>query len=101
MFPINYLEGVQHEFSKLVNEWLTYKTSADYEALLNIYSAEAPRQFDEYIELLRIGIKEKITLPAVSMADVVGQFDSLLNKPLGEQPLLNPASVLIQRSTVC
>jgi uncharacterized protein (DUF885 family) len=90
LFAINYLEGIQHELSKLVNEWLTYKTSEDYEALLNIYNVEAPRQIDELIELMRLGIREKIVLPSVSVADVVGQFDSLLNKPLSEQPLLDP-----------
>uniref|UniRef100_T1JHK2 Uncharacterized protein n=1 Tax=Strigamia maritima TaxID=126957 RepID=T1JHK2_STRMM len=75
LFPINYLEGVQHDFERLVG-WMKFDTANDYNKLLSRYAALST-QVDEIISLLEEGIQLGMTNHYVSMEGVVQQFDKL------------------------
>ena len=70
-FPINYMEGVHIDFQRL-SEWTSPKTNKDYEDLIARY-----KKFSIYakqiIDIMKIGIKEKLTNHLISMKGVVDQ----------------------------
>jgi len=70
-FPINYMEGVHIDFQRLP-EWATPGCLKDYEDLLARYRA-FPAYAQQIIDMMRIGIKKKMTNHAVSMKGVAEQ----------------------------
>uniref|UniRef100_T1JLB6 DUF885 domain-containing protein n=1 Tax=Strigamia maritima TaxID=126957 RepID=T1JLB6_STRMM len=87
LFPINYLEGVQHDFERLVG-WMKFDTVNDYNKLLSRYAALST-QVDEIISLLEEGIQLGMTNHYVSMEGVVQQFDKL-QIPAADSGIFSP-----------
>ena len=76
--PINFLEGVQTEYPKLVSKKKYTKLNSlqNYEDLLT-RMGKIPKMLDEMTELLRLGIQEGVTYAKESLVGVVTQFNSL------------------------
>jgi len=70
-FPLNYMEGVHIDFQRLP-EWATPVTVKDYEDLLARYRA-FPAYAQQIVEMMREGIRNKLTNHAVSMKGVAEQ----------------------------
>jgi len=87
-FPINYMEGVQVDFEKLI-EWGSFDTKQDYLDLINRFKA-----FDNLADQIITVMKGAQTLGqvnhAVSMAGTVDQCDTHVNKPSRETVFYEP-----------
>ena len=77
-FPINYMEGVQVDFEKLI-DWTSFDSKQDYLDIINRFEA-----FDDLAEQIirtaRVAITQGQTNHAVSMAGTVKQCDDIVNK---------------------
>ena len=76
-FPINQLEGPQVDFPRLV-KWAKKDNIDDYNKLfqrLRLF----PRQIDETITLLKVGIEEKRTMHTISIDKVPDQLRDVAN----------------------
>jgi len=70
-FPLNYMEGVHIDFQR-IPEWATPSSVKDYEDLLTRYKA-FPAYAQQIVDMMRMGIKNKLTNHAVSMKGVAEQ----------------------------
>ena len=71
-FPVNNIEGVQVDFSRLA-DWMGLKTTADHEHLLKRYQ-KFPALVDQICDMLRLAVKEGKTNHQCSMHAVLDQF---------------------------
>jgi len=87
LLVLNNLEGPQLDFDRLIS-WMPANTSEDYNKILQRMS-ELPTQIDQMIELMKLGVENKITYHENSMNRVEGQI-GLLVLAEGQPPEEHP-----------
>jgi len=70
-FPLNYMEGVHIDFQR-IPEWASPSSVSDYEDIIARFKA-FPGYIQQIIDMMRKGIKNKLTNHAVSMKGVADQ----------------------------
>lgn len=87
LHPINCMEGPQIDFENLIS-WMTFETEKDYRKLIARFIS-FPRQVDDIIAIMKIGMKENRTNHSSSMNSVIPSFQRL-QVPAAEMPHYKP-----------
>ncbi|KAF8770333.1 uncharacterized protein LOC129988158 [Argiope bruennichi] len=74
-FPLNYMEGPHLEFERLIAS-MNCETLKDFNKILSRYK-ELPVQISQMTEIMRDGIKQKMTFHKISVAAIPDQIDVL------------------------
>src|SRR5215831_14444041 len=86
--PINQLLGIHHDLP-LLAEKTRFAKSSDFDAYLSRLN-QIPRAIDQTIDVMREGLKQKITPPSIPIRDVERQLHSLATGSLEETPFYEP-----------
>ncbi len=88
LMPIDQMGGFYTGFARLAEE-LSFKTAKDYEnyiARLNAFGSYT----DQYLQLMRIGIKEGMVPPRIVLEQIPGTIESLISEDINESILYQP-----------
>lgn len=88
-FPIGINDGVQIDFDKLVNKWLTPETRRDYEDIISRYQA-FPKYADQIITMMRTAVSKKLTNHKISMEGVVDKLEEHTSGFMNSSVFLKP-----------
>lgn len=94
--PVNQMGGI-HLFAPQFPSYLTFKTTKDYDDYL-ARMHNFPKQMDDTIAIMRMGMHDKLTPPKFLLEKVAAQASSIADTPVDQStfatPLKNfPASV--------
>ena len=88
LMPVNQMEGIQLSFPQLVGS-TPFRNMEDYKKYLARLAA-FPKQVDQIIELMKLGIEKKWTPPALPLRSVPSQIEGQIVSDPAKSPLAQP-----------
>jgi len=89
LFPINFMEGPQADFSRVAGEWMTFEDDEDFRNLVKRYNA-FPAFADGIVQTIKMAVKLNMTNCDRSMKGVVDTFQKIQDVPANESAFFEP-----------